>query len=82
MCTSEMNLKHTRNSTNQALLCKFIIMTQNSLLSPKYVSTVKSQKGIITIQSCSFEDQKGTIAVQSLWLLHPADSQWNIYEQR
>ena len=31
--------------------------------SPLYISSVESQKGIIIIQQCSTEKQKGTIAV-------------------
>ena len=30
-------------------------------------SLVDSQKGITALQGCSVENQKGTIAVQSLW---------------
>ena len=32
-----------------------------------YILSVESQKGISTIQQCSIENQKGSIAVQSLW---------------
>ena len=31
------------------------------------ISSVESQKGIITFQLCSIENQKGAITVQSLW---------------
>ena len=31
------------------------------------ISSTESQKGIIELQRCSVENQKGTIAVQSLW---------------
>ena len=33
----------------------------------KDIMPVESQKGTINIQRCSVENQKGAIAVQSLW---------------
>ena len=33
----------------------------------KYILSVKSQKGINTVQICSVENQKGVITVQCLW---------------
>ena len=33
----------------------------------KNLLSVDSQKGINAVQRCSLENQKGTIAVQSLW---------------
>ena len=36
-------------------------------LQKSIVSSVESQKGITTVLRCSIENQKGAIAVQSLW---------------
>ena len=35
--------------------------------SPYRQLSIESQKGITTDQQCSFENQKGTFAVQSQW---------------
>ena len=42
--------------------------------------SVESQKGI-NDQRCTVENQKGAIAVQSLWWKYPSGFQWNIVEQ-
>ena len=46
-----------------------------------WISAFESQKGIITIQWCSIENQKGAIAVQTLWwyytLLVLNGTSWN-----
>ena len=35
---------------------------------------------VIAIQRCSVENQKGAIAVQSVWRYRPSGSQRNIFE--
>ena len=49
-------------------------------LTWSFISSVESQKGAINIQRCSIENQKGTIAMQSLWWKRPSGSQRNIFE--
>ena len=44
-----------------------------------YISSDEIQKGINAVQRCSIENQKGTIAVQSLWQ-YCSGFQWNIVE--
>ena len=44
------------------------------------ISSVKIQNGAVSVQRCSVENQKGTIAVQSQWWYHPSGSQQNISE--
>ena len=45
------------------------------------MSSVESQNGVNAVKRCSLQNQKGTIAVQSLWQQHPSGSQGNILEQ-
>ena len=45
------------------------------------ISSVESQKGIITTRGCSNTSQKGAIATQILWWLHHSGSQRNLLEQ-
>ena len=42
-------------------------MTLSDLYSFCDISSVESYKGVNAVQRCSVEDQKGAIAVQSLW---------------
>ena len=42
--------------------------------------SVESQKGIINIQRCYIENQKGAMAVKCLWQYRPSGSQQNIFE--
>ena len=44
------------------------------------ISSFESQKGTITIQRCSVENQKGDIATDLVQRWCPSGSQWNIVE--
>ena len=43
-------------------------------------SSAESQKGITAVQWCSFENQKGIIAIDFVQQLRPSGSQRNIFE--
>ena len=45
-----------------------------------HILSGESQKSIIAVQRCSVENQKGIIAVKSLWQWRPSCSQRNIFE--
>ena len=66
-------------STN---LCysKISVLNILHIIMHTFTLSVESQKGVITIQQCPIEDQKGTIAVLILWQKRPSGSQWNIIE--
>ena len=46
------------------------------------ILSVESHKGVNDVQRCSIENQKGAMAVQSLWQLSPCGSRQIIVEQR
>ena len=51
------------------LFCIWLVCKINIMFSKDYtcILSVERQKGTINIKKCSVENQKGAIAVQSLW---------------
>ena len=45
----------------------FLSDYEESVIKKSSISSVECQKGIIAIQRCSVENQRGAIAVQSVW---------------
>ena len=44
------------------------------------LSSAEDQQGTVTIQRCSIENQKGTIAIDFVQRYHPSGYQRNIFE--
>ena len=76
----KQTLKTNKNLTKHETLTTY--QTRTMIYDNEFdISSVESQKGVITLQRCSVGNQKGGIAVQSFGDSRPSGSQQTIVGQ-